>query len=279
MSLLTDVRYTGFMNKEYLYEALEMVKAAVIEVGAELRGHYGNVEAEAKDNFGDLVTELDRKTEVFLAAKFKEFDPTIGFRGEEFGVTSDSDRTWLVDPIDGTTHFVRGLPFCTTMVALIDNGQIVLSVIYDFVNQDTYWAITGEGAYKNQTRLHVSDRPLRQSLLSYETNSKQPGNLDLWLTLRDKTNYIQTMNCGYEFAMIASGKLDGRIAKDPYGKDWDFAPGSLLVAEACGIVANLGKSTYDYTDHDYLMTNQHVYDELTHPVTGLFPVTEGNQNN
>ncbi len=235
----------------------------MLAYGDELRAGYGKIAHETKAHAADLVTELDRKVEQGLAEALRAFDSTIGFRGEEFGVQSKSDTTWLSDPIDGTTHFVRGMPFCTSMLALIDEGEAVLSIIYDFIGEQVYWAIKGEGAYCGETKLKVSDRPLSNSIIGFESNQGIPANLKLRQQLRERTNFLQTLSAGFEFAAIASGKIEGRIAKDPYGKDWDFAPGTLLIKEAGGIVTNLGKKTYDYTNHDFLALNPVVYKELT----------------
>jgi myo-inositol-1(or 4)-monophosphatase len=261
------------LTSEYLHRALAVVQAAVKEPEEELRAHFGKVEHETKGFPGDFVTHLDREVETLLAKRLLAFDPTIGFRGEEHGVHTHADRTWLVDPIDGTTHFIRGLPFCTTMVALIDDGQVMLSVIYDFIRQDMYWAIRGEGAYCNDQPIHVSQRPLNEALLAFETNKSHPGNAEL-LAAIDNAAYahFQSVCAGFDMIMVAAGKLEGRLAKDGYGADWDFAAGSLLVSEAGGIVANIGKTTYDYRNHDYLMTNPIVYKELTEGPDALFPL-------
>lgn len=264
------------MAERHLEQALTITKSAVVEVGKELIKHYGNVESSTKSatgsNVTDIVTELDGQMEDQLADRLGKFDTSIGFRGEESGVRTKAGTTWLVDPIDGTSHFVRGIPFCTTMVALIEDGQVVLSVIHDFVNKDIYWAIKGQGAFKNDIPISVSQRPLNQSLVSFETHLEKPKNYQKYLEVRRKAGIIATINCGFEFAMIASGKLDGRIGLDPYGMDWDFAPGSLLVSEAGGVATNIGKTTYDYQNHDYLITNVRIHDELTSGSDAIFQV-------
>ncbi len=156
------------------------------------------------------------------------------------------------------------------MVALIEDNQVVMSVIHDIANNDTYWAIRGQGAYRNGERIYVSDRPLKQGLVSFETKLGKPENQDAYLKLSKLTTILATVNSGFEFIMIASGKLDGRIGVDPYGMDWDFAPGSLLVEEAGGIVRNIGSDTYDYHNHDYLAVNPVIYEELTSGNEALF---------
>ncbi len=265
------------MNKQKLQESLELAIESAREVGQKLVKHYGNVEIEAKSDSGnvarDIVTELDRQTETFLSEKFKEFDPTIGFRGEEFGVENHANTTWLVDPIDGTNHFVRGLPFCTTMIALVENGTVILAVIHDFVRGETYWATKGGGAFKDGEPIHVSTRPLDQAVLSIETKIDKPENTELYLKIKKRLGgTIETVNCGFEFAMIASGKIDGKVTKDPYGFDWDYAAGTLLVEEAGGIVRNHGRADYDFTNHDFIAANPAVYEALTTGAEAIFPI-------
>lgn len=263
------------MTTAELERALHIARQAVVAAGQELKQYYGNIELMSKgdgSSIGGVVTELDRKTEQFLTKELKKFSAAIGFRGEEFGVQSHADTTWLVDPIDGTAHFIRGLPFCTTMVSLIENGEVVMSVIHDFIRDDTYWAIRGQGAFCNDKKISVSQRSLRQGLVSFETKLEKPENYEKYLAIRKQAGIIATVNCGFEFAMIASGKLDGRIGLDPYGMDWDFAPGSLLVTEAGGAATNIGKHTYNYQDHDFIITNPVIHRELTTGAGAIFPV-------
>ena len=262
------------MTDIQLEQALEITRNAVVGVATKVKPYFGNVETLNKgdgSSIGGVVTELDREAEQYLAQELGKFSLDIGFIGEEFGVQSDKSTTWLVDPIDGTAHFIRGLPFCTTMVTLIENGTVVMSVIHDFIRDDTYWAIRGKGAFCNDVPIHVSDRTLKQGLVSFETRLEKPDNLEKYLAVKAETAIIATINCGYEFAMIASGKLEGRIGLNPYGMDWDFAPGSLLVAEAGGRATNIGKTSYDYKNHDYLITNAVIHEELTSGLNPIFP--------
>ena len=266
------------MDEAALNAALGMVRETVVKAGKNLVRYYGDIESNQKSSTNayakNLVTLLDLETEQFLYDRFYAFDSTIGFRGEEMGVRKDSPMTWLVDPIDGTTHFIRGLPFCTTMVALVRNHQVILSVIHDFVHNDTYWAIKGQGAYKNEIQISVSTRPLSECLFCFETNLRVNDNMNTYLKLRKESSILNTLSGGFEFAMVASGKRDGRIAKDPFGDDYDYAPGSLLVAEAGGIVRNIGKTNYDYRNHDYIAANPVAYQQLTTGPGSVFPTVD-----
>ena len=236
--------------------------------------HWGNVEVARTKNGSatDVVTEIDLAIEEYLATEFARLDPGIGFVGEEHGGDRGKARHWLVDPIDGTAHYVRGIPFCTTMVALIEDGQVTFSAIYDFVNDVMYHALRGGGAFKNGEAIHVSDRPLASSYMCYESNLSKGNSLKTYLAFKERAQVVQTLNAGYEFSLIASGKIEGRICLDPYGKDYDFAPGSLLVAEAGGVVANIGSEKFYYSNLNFIATNKPVYNALTTGESALFPL-------
>ncbi len=236
---------------------------------------WGKVEIAAQKDSSphNVVTELDRKVETYLAEEFKKIDPSIEFAGEEFGGSRDAKKLWLVDPIDGTMHFVRGTPFCTTMVALIQDGQVIFSAIYDFVNDIMYHAEKGVGAFKNGEKISVSSRPVNQSVVALETNQTKPQNVEIRNKVRAKSLLLQTISSGYEFVLVATGKIEARICFDPFGKDYDFAPGSLLVSEAGGIVANIGSTSYDYKNTNLIAGNKNIVEELTKGSGAIFPIT------
>lgn len=234
--------------------------------------HHGNVEFKDKGGYrNDLVTELDVKVEEFLREELGKVYPDVAFVGEETGGDRTSDKLWLCDPIDGTAHFVRGLPFCTTMLAYIENGRVMASIIYDFVNDAVYSAVRGQGAFRNEERIRVSDRPLAKAYLGWETHVNKEENLRVHLRLQDQASFFKTITAGYEFTLVASGKIEGRISFDPYGKDYDFAAGSLLVEEAGGVVANLGKTDYDYRNLNFIAANPQTYKALTEGEEAIFP--------
>ena len=236
--------------------------------------HFGNVtKLDHKDeSSGSAVTDFDIAVEAFLKKEFSKLYPEIAFVGEENGGDRSAERFFLVDPIDGTSNFVRGLPFCTTMVALIEKGEVVFSAIYNFVTDTMYSAEKGKGAYKDGKPIHVSNRPLRHSFFVWETHLSVKNNAEILAKLEKKSCSFKVTAAGYEFAMIAEGRIDGRVAFDPYGQDYDFAPGTLLVKEAGGVVANIGKTTYDYRNLEFIAANPVVFKDLTEGPEALFPI-------
>ncbi len=246
----------------------------VYQAGQNLKKHFGNVEVLGYKTThfdtatpSDVVTKLDQETENFLESNLKKIDPTIGFTGEESGVIKKSDRFWLADPIDGTGFFLRGIWGCTMMLILIEDGQQKFSAIYDFIQDKMYTAEDGKGAYLNKKRIKVSKRHLNEAFVYIESHSAK-----IYSALAEKCTNLGNYPAGIHFALAAEGKVEGRICVDPYGKDYDFAPGQLLVKEAGGIVKNIGKDSFDYTDLNFLAVNKEVYEELTQGPDAVFPI-------
>lgn len=238
------------------------------------RPFYGKAEItnQKDESPHNVVTELDHDVENYLAEEFKRVDSTIEFAGEEFGGSRDKEKLWLVDPIDGTMHFIRGIPFCTTMVALIEKGEVIFSAIYDFRNDIMYHAEKGVGAFENGARISVSSRPVSQSVVALETDQSKPANIEIRNKVRAKSLLLQTISAGYEFVLVATGKIEARICIDPFGKDYDFAPGSLLVSEAGGVVANIGSVSYDYKNTNLIAGSKDVVREFTEGSSAIFPI-------
>ena len=252
------------MSSNGLSETLGVVANALREVGEELTPFFGKIEKVNHKSADGLspVTEMDIRAEEFIVKQLSAHDASIGFHGEELGQSGSKERFWLIDPIDGTSHFIRGIPFCTSMVALVDNDEVVLSAIYNFITKELFLAEKGAGATLNGEPIHVNSRGPHGAYLSFETDLRDPKDEEPYLAFCKKYTIVHTINCGYEFGLVASGKLDGRISLHPYGSDWDFAPGALLVKEAGGIVRNFGSSGYDFTNHNFIATNQILFKEL-----------------
>ncbi len=253
---------------------IETVGPRMRELRELMVSNWGKAEAinQKTDSAWSIVTAIDIEVEKRMSEKLEQAFPDIAFVGEEAGGDRSKEKFWLMDPIDGTLHYARGMPFCTSMLALIDNGQVVFSVIYDFIRDEMYWAERGGGAWRNDTRLSVSTRGLKEGLMGWETMRTEELDTQRDISLREKTSFFKCVVAGWEYAMVASGRLEGRICFNPWGNDYDYAPGSLLVEEAGGVVANIGSRTYDYRNLNFIASNKVVFEELTGGGAALFPV-------
>ena len=221
------------------------------------------------------VTDADKATERCIREILETERPDDGILGEEFGSDiTGKNRYWVIDPIDGTMHFVRGNPFCTTMVVLIEDGEPIFSAIYDFVNDIMYHAEKGKGSFKDGERINVGDRPVEQSVVALETDQSKPINVEIRNKVRERSLLFQSISAGYEFVLVATGKIEARICFDPFGHDYDFAPGCLLVAEAGGIVNNIGSESYDFKNVNLIAGNKHLVENFTNKSFGIFPLDD-----
>ena len=250
---------------------------ALREAGEELRRNFGQFEPSQlkykSDRASEVVTAFDVSTEELIRDRLHTVEPSISFVGEETGGDRNTERFWMVDPIDGTAHFIRGIPFCTTMLALIEGGIVTYAAIYNFAVDDMYIAERGGGATLNGKSMQVSNRELKGAYLGYETQVSKEENREVQRKVYSHgVALVKTISAGYEFCLVASGKLDGRIQLEPYGNDYDFAAGSLLVSEAGGVVANIGSTEYDYTNLNFLATNPVVFEQLTKGGDAVFPL-------
>lgn len=239
------------------------------ETGKAVVAASGSIAHSQKLNPYDLLTEQDVAVEDRITKRLHELDPDTPVVGEERGGDRTVERYWLIDPIDGTIHFVRGNPFYCSMVALVVDGEPVVSIIYNFVTQELFHAIKGRGAYCNGIAIRTSSRTPKEAIVQTEIILRNDKNLQIHGRLSNKFRLMSLFAPGYEYAMIASGRAEARICIDPAGKDYDFAPGTLLVQEAGGVAKNLLGKDFRTTDRDFITASSlEVYEDLRSVVLG-----------
>jgi len=218
----------------------------------ELLAAYGNITFSLKRDHSQ-VTELDIKLEHHLREELAQSFPLLGFVGEETGNHAGSDQPyWLVDPIDGTSSFIRGLPNCTNMAALIVDGLPVAAVIYDFVLDKLYTARRGLGAYCNERRLTVRERPVDQSAI-YIDSFRMPPEYRRPLRDNDVSVYRPFGASGRAYTLVAEGKIDGYSLLDGRASAHDNAPGVLIVQEAGGRIATKSGKAWRVDSKDFIV--------------------------
>lgn len=249
-------------TSDFLKNAEKHIHLLLQELRPKLLEAHGNIEPHAKTDTS-AVTDMDMLVEHSLREALGKLDPAIGFCGEETGFDPSQQTFWLVDPIDGTESFIRGLPFSSNMITLIDNGAPVLAIIYNFYLDDYYLAIKGGGATKNGQPITVSFRPLNRAYVVAGHGLGLDGYLGATARLRRLVQGLPQMHSsGYEFSLVACGVMDGCIAWNPEGKPWDTAPGALLVQEAGGCVANVSALGFDYLNPRLIAASPVIFDDL-----------------
>lgn len=244
-------------------DIIHALEAVLREIGEDIRRAHGNTDHSLKAHAYDVLTESDVAVERRLKAVLAQIDPNTPVFGEETGGDTSSSRYWMIDPIDGTIHFVRGMPFFTAMLVLIVDHKPAVSIIYDYTKDDFYWAVRGEGAFVNDQPIRVSARPVDHAVILAEINRKKSENSALYARYAGTYKMMELVCAGYEFVLVATGKVEGRVAYEPFGKPFDFAPGALLVQEAGGVVRNFDGREYTVEDSNFIAAaSEEVYQAL-----------------
>jgi myo-inositol-1(or 4)-monophosphatase len=246
-----------------------MVKAAR-RAGRSLKRDLGEVENLQVSLKGpaNFVSMADRRAEEMLYADLAKARPGYGFIGEEGGAREGDDKThtWIVDPLDGTTNFLHGIPQFAISIALQREGTVIAGVIYNPANEELYTAERGKGAFLNDQRLRVAGRrKLGECVIACGLPHIGRGNHELsrmeMAELQGRVAGLRRFGAAsLDMAFVAAGRLDGYWERNLQA--WDMAAGQIVVREAGGIVSGI------FGDDDALKTgsvicgNEFVHAEL-----------------
>ncbi len=217
-----------------------MIKAAEKASKSVIRD-FGEVEKLQVSKKGprDFVTKTDKHVEKILIEELSKTKKDYSFLSEEIGSieNKDKDNIWIIDPIDGTTNFLHGIPHFAICLALESKKEIISGLIYDPIKDEMFYAEKNKGAYLNNQRLRVSKKNLiDECLFSSNHEGVKFSNLNM-----------RYSGCAaLDLAYVASGRLDGFFHNKI--NIWDVAAGALLVEEAGGIVNDLDKFDHNKID-------------------------------
>ena len=205
-----------------------MIKAAEKASKSVIRD-FGEVEKLQVSKKGpyDFVTKTDKNVEKILIEELSKTKKNYSFLSEEIGEINNKDKNniWIIDPIDGTTNFLHGIPHFAICIALQSNKEIISGLIFDPIKDEMFFAEKNKGAFLNNQRLRVSNKnSLEECLFSSNHEGVKFSNLNM-----------RYSGCAaLDLAYVASGRLDGFFHNDI--NLWDIAAGVLLVKEAGGMV-------------------------------------------
>lgn len=231
------------MTDDDLDPRLHAACAAAREAGQLALRHFrerDRLEIEHKGR-RDLVSRADREVEALIRTRVVAEFPDDGFFGEEGGGAeggaSGAERLWVVDPIDGTTNFLRGVPYWSVIIGYVVQGRTELGVTYDPVHDELFAARRGRGAERDGFRIRVSDPPdLRDAILALSYTFRlepEPYQRLVAGCFRHGLDYRRLGSMGLMLCHVADGRLDGCVALRC--NFWDAVAGLLLVREAGGV--------------------------------------------
>ena len=200
----------------------------------------------------DFVTEVDRAAEAAILDVLREAYPSHGILAEESGLAGtnpESEYQWIIDPLDGTTNFIHGLPQYAISIGLAHKGVMTQGVVYDPNRNELFTATRGGGAFLNDKRIRVSKRiKLDEALIGTGFPYRMFDHIEAYLAIfRDVAQMTAGMRrpgaAALDLAWVACGRMDGfwELGLSP----WDMAAGTLLITEAGGLVGDLsGEANY-----------------------------------
>ena len=207
----------------------------------------------AKKGPRDFVTKTDKRVEEILIGELTKSKKNYSFLTEESGkiVNSDKDKRWIIDPIDGTTNFLHGIPHFAISIALEIDNEIKCALINDPIKNEIFFAEKNNGAFYNNHRIRVSNkRDIEDCLFS----SNQDGLKIIYPSLNMRSTGCSALDLAY----VGSGRLDGFFQNKI--NLWDIAAGTLIITEAGGTTNNFTK--YDYDNIDIRAASSTIYPEM-----------------
>lgn len=258
---------------------INVMEGAARKAARSLIHDFGEVEQLQVSRKGpaDFVSEADRRAEEILRRELGKARPEFAMLLEESGALGDpkSENRWIVDPLDGTTNFLHGIPHFAISIAHEENGDLVAGMIYEPLRDEMFWAVRGGGAFLNNRRLRVSARrEMGDAVLATGIPfGDRPGRNEMLAALvpvMARTAGLRRFGAAsLDLAYVAAGRYD---AFWEFGlAPWDVAAGILLVREAGGFVSDINGGGDPLTGDSILAANDGLFDPVGRMLRDVLP--------
>jgi len=247
-----------------------------LEAGQLVKDHIGNLgRVERKVNHSDLVTEIDKRSEALLRNKIQEEYPSHWIFSEETNGSEIGQSVienpkegfgWVIDPIDGTTNFIHGIPYFAISIGILKDGKPYIGVIYNPMTEELFTAMDGVGAFLNGEKITVGgETELSESMVvtgfpahDFRSGSKVLQQMD---RVAGKVRSIRIFGAAsLDLCMVAMGRLSGFYHEGLH--PWDTAAGILMVREAGGKVTDKDGQDFELSYDSLLATNGRIHEDL-----------------
>jgi len=256
--------------------AINVMMKAADRAARGLRRDFGEVEQlqVSPKGPGDFVSTADLKAERILREELGKARPGYGFLMEESGATAgkDTSHRWIVDPLDGTTNFLHGIPHFAISMALERDGEIIAGLILDPIKDERFWAEKGLGAYLNDRRIRVSGRSrLAEALIATGIPFASHGDhagfaAELTAVMPTVAGVRRLGAAALDLAYVAAGRYEGFWERGL--SPWDVAAGTIIVREAGGFVSDLDGGDDPVASGNLLAANDRLHGEIARLVGG-----------
>jgi myo-inositol-1(or 4)-monophosphatase len=254
----------------YNSPALNVMVAAARKAGRPLIRDFNELENLQISMKGpaDFVTSADQRTEKILIEELSRARPGYGFLGEEGGAVTGGDKShrFIIDPIDGTTNFMHGIPHFAISIGLEREGQLVAGMIYNPITDDLYTAEKGHGAYLNNKRLRVAARKqlapavIATGLPFLGKEGHARASAEMAEVMNVTAGIRRFGSASLDLAYVAAGRFDGFWERNLQA--WDIAAGIVLLREAGGVITDLRGGAEMLTQGTVLAANEHLHPQI-----------------
>jgi len=252
---------------------IEIAKKA----GAFIRKERQNFKLVSVENkgFNDLVSYVDKEAEKMIVSGLRVIFPDAGYITEEG--TVDQTQTawkWIVDPLDGTTNFVHGVPIFSVSIALSLEGRIMMGVVYEVNLNECFYAYRGGGAFCNETPIHVSEATsLKESLIATGFPYHEGGKIDRYLELLKflllHSHGLRRLgSAAVDLCYVASGRVEAYMEYNL--QSYDVAAGTIILQEAGGKVTDFNGGENYIFGGEIIGTNGHIHEPLRQKLEEIF---------
>ena len=257
---------------------IEAMLAAALAAGEGLKQDFANIaqlQVRHKQGLDDMFTEADLRAEQTVREMLSAYRPDYGFLGEEGGMTpgADAANSWIVDPLDGTTNFLIGMPLFAVNIAMVNEGRVIAGVTHLPVIGETFWAERGHGAFLNDVPIRVSERQgMIEAVLGvgipFASKPRHEQFLAEMERLTPRVSGIRRLGAGaIDMAYVACGRFDAYWEQSVSA--WDMAAGIVIVEEAGGVVTGTLGQPIDIHGGTVLASTPQIHCDL---VEALAPV-------
>ena len=251
---------------------LNLMHRACMKASKVLIRDFGEIEKlqVSEKGPGDFVTASDKRVEKIIINELNVENSKYSVLCEEKGelIGKNKEKRWIIDPIDGTTNFLNGLPHFAISIAYEEKGEILSGIIFDPIKNEMFFAEKGQGAYLNNIRTRVSNKSdFKNSLLvtggpRYTSNIKDKIFKEyIELAKKVRPPIRKSGSAALDLAYVAAGRFDGSWQREL--KYWDIAAGIIILKESGGFINNLRGDNYLQDKIDIVATNSKIHKELS----------------
>ena len=231
-------------------------------------GEIENLQVSTKGP-GDFVTSADKRTEKIIIEELQKAHPDYGIITEESGIINkaNTNNRWIIDPIDGTTNFLNGIPQFAISIGYEEENEIKCGVIFDPIKNEMFCAEKGNGAYLNNSRIRVSNKKKLKDALLVTGGPRQSSKIkeEIFSEFIKVSNSVLSPvrkfgSAALDVAYVACGRFDGYWQREL--NYWDIAAGLVILKEAGGLVNFFEKNNEASLKKNILASNSNIHDEL-----------------